>query len=418
MRVQLQTSESQSRTRRGTMLTVIAVLLVGMSGLVLALFHVTRSSGSAQRRDRENTHALYVAGAGLSKAVFSLQSGHSGALGAADAPVTLDQSRYYVRQEDLTSDILRLTATGIDDRAVARQELVLRRVPTTVWRYGAFGREFLHMRSNARVDSYDSELGTYTAQAVNGSGSMQHGRSNGDVGSNGDIGLDQNAKVWGRAMPGPHHINTILGNAFVTGSTSPAPELIEMPTVSVPTYPNQGALTVSNATTIPAGDRTYTNLTVNGNQTLTITGPANVVISNLMVSQNSQIRIDATNGDVQLWVLDNFELQQNAQIAPTDLKSRHLRLNLLSDNVINPELNVRLDTVSFESNSKFYGTILAPSAAIVINSNFELFGSIMARSIDLRSNARFHFDEALLRVNGAGNPTFETISWREVPYAP
>jgi len=418
MQVQLQPSGSQSRTRCGSMLTVVAVLLVGMSGLSLALLHCTRSSGSAQRRDREGTHALYVAGAGLSKAVFSLQSGHSGALGAADAPVAFDQSRYYVRQEDLTSDILRLTATGLDDRAAARQELVLRRIPTTVWRYGAFGREFLHMNSNARVDSYDSLLGTYASQALSGTGSMQHARSNGDVGSNGDISLDQNAKVWGRAMPGPSHIDTILGNAFVTGSTNAAPEPIEMPTVTVPTYPSQGALSVRSATTIPTGNRTYSNLTVNSNQTLTITGPANIVISNLLVSQNSQIRIDATHGDVQLWVLDNFELQQNAQIAPTDLQSPHLRLNLLSDNVINPELNVRLDTVSFDSNSKFYGTILAPSAAIRINSNFELFGSIMARSIDLRSNARFHFDEALLRANGAGNPTFETISWREVPYAP
>ncbi len=118
-----------------------------------------------------------------------------------------------------------------------------------------------------------------------------------------------------------------------------------------------------------------------------------------------------------LWVLDNFVLNSNSQIAPTDLKAKHLRLNLLSDNVINPEQTIQLDTVEMDSNSKFYGTILAPNAAISINSNFELFGSILARSINLRSNATFHFDEALLNATGSGDPIFETISWREVPYA-
>mgnify|MGYP003482652699 CR=1 FL=1 len=97
----IEAEEGATHRHRGALARLVSVLLVGMSGLILALWHCTRSSGSAQRRDRENTHALYVAGAGLSKAVFSLQSGHSGALGAADAPVTLDQSRYYVRQEDL-----------------------------------------------------------------------------------------------------------------------------------------------------------------------------------------------------------------------------------------------------------------------------------------------------------------------------
>jgi hypothetical protein len=150
---------------------------------------------------------------------------------------------------------------------------------------------------------------------------------------------------------------------------------------------------------------------------LNITGPANIVISNLALRSNAQINVDATNGDVTLWVLDNFVLSQNSQIAPTDFKPKHLRLNLLSDNVINPELNIQLDTVEFDSNSKFYGTILAPNAAISINSNFNMFGSILARSIDLRSNANFHFDEALLNATGSGDPVFETISWREVPYA-
>ena len=209
----------------------------------------------------------------------------------------------------------------------------------------------------------------------------------------------------------------VLGNAFVTGSMAPSPMLVDFPAISVPSYANNGNLTVTGTTTLPSGNYNFGNLTVNSSKTLRIVGPANVVISNLQVNSNARVTVDATNGNVQFWVIDNFILSQNSQIAATDLKSSHLRMNLLSDNVINPELNVHLDTVTMESNSKFYGTILAPNAAITINSNFEMFGCVLARSIDLRSNARFHFDEALLNTEGSGEPVFETISWREVPYA-
>jgi len=342
------------------MLTIVAVMLLAMAGLAVAVLRSTKASSSEQRQDRQNAHARYIAQAGLSTAMFNLQRGQSGALGSSQAPVVWDKSHYYVTQQNVTADILRLTATGLDDRAAARQELVVRQLPTTIWRFGAFGKEDLHMDSNARVDSYNSDTGTYVLQDVNGSGTSKHANSNGDVGSNGDISLSQNAKVWGDATPGPSHNDTILGNAFVTGSTSSNSQAVVLPTITVPSYSSFGALTVAGTTTIPSGNRSYTNLTVNSNKTLNITGPAKIVMSNLTLKSGGQINIDAANGDVELWVIDNFILNSNAQIAPTDFKSKHLRLNLLSDNVINPELNVVLDTVSnpdADQQHPSYGTI-------------------------------------------------------------
>jgi len=399
------------------MLSIVAVMLLAMSGLAVALLRTSKASSSLQRQDRENAHARYVAQAGLSTAMFNLQTGHSGALGTEQTPVRWDRSQYYVTQQNVTPEVIRLTATGLDDRAGARQELVVRQLPNTIWRFGAFGLERLHLDSNARVDSYNSDTGTYTVQNVNGTGTNKHANPNGDVGSNGNISLDQNAKVWGDAAPGPSHSATVLGNAFVTGSTSAASSTMVAPTVTVPNYTSLGPLTVSSTTTLPSGNRTYTDLVVGTNKTLNITGPANIVISNLTLQSGAKIKVDATNGIVEFWVIDNFILNSNSEIAPTNYKSKNLRLNLLSDNVINPEMNVVLDTVSFDSNSKFFGTILAPSAAIVVNSNFEMFGSMIARSVDLHSNANFHFDEALMNATGTSLPTFETISWREVPYA-
>ena len=63
-----------------------------------------------------------------------------------------------------------------------------------------------------------------------------------------------------------------------------------------------------------------------------------------------------------------------------------------------------------------YGTMYAPNAAVTVRSNFELFGSVVARSVDLSSNARVHFDEALLSATATGAPTFETICLHDLPY--
>ena len=45
------------------------------------------------------------------------------------------------------------------------------------FQWGAFGAEGIVLDSNARVDSYDSTLGTYDSQAVNGSHSSQSGQA-------------------------------------------------------------------------------------------------------------------------------------------------------------------------------------------------------------------------------------------------
>jgi hypothetical protein len=61
--------------------------------------------------------------------------------------------------------------------------------------------------------------------------------------------------------------------------------------------------------------------------------------------------------------------------------------------------------------------VYAPHALINIDSNFELFGSLVAQQVDLDSNSRIHFDEALL-TSGENDGGFTTLCWRELPYHP
>jgi hypothetical protein len=404
------------RDERGSALVtmvLVSAVLASLSAAVLC----TSVSGTRERRSaQEDLRARYVCQAGLSAAVFDVERGQSGNLGDADHPVTWGGARYYVQRTDLAGGMIQLTATGVDERAGACMELVLHEVPTTSYRYGAFGKEWFRLRSNAHVDSYDSTTGTYAGQATNGSGTMQHALTNGDIGSNGPITLDQNAKVWGDAPCGPSQTTTVLGNAICTGTTAAATSMQTLPTVTLPAIPSTGNLSVSGSSTMTSGPHAYGTLRVRSNATLTITGPATIVCTNFQMDSNSSFRVNSTAGPVQLYVIDNFVLSQNALMFSLDHDPHDLAVTLLSDNVQNPETNVHIDTVDFNSNSKLYGTLLAPSAAITINSNFELFGSLVARSIDMSSNSFLHFDESLDVMTAAGPPDWEIVCWRPLPY--
>jgi len=402
--------------RRGTALVAMLLCLVGMAAISMALMAVSLGDSQEQRGEKREMRSSYVCLAGLSQAMYQKQRGLPGAVGTQSNPVSWGGSLCWVEEVAVTPTITRLRANGVENGIGAAQELTVRAVPNTIWMYGAFGREHLHMDANARIDSYDSTLGTYASQAVNGSGNSQHASTNGDSGSNGDITMDVNGTIWGDAIAGPGHATTILGNAVVTGTTTPATALVTLPVINVPSYPSSGALTVSSNQTLASGNYNFTTLKVNSSKTLTITGPANIVCTNLELRSNSSLLVDPTGGLVTFYVIDDFILNSNAQMRPTNSVPANLRINLLSDNVINPEVSVQLDEVVLDSNTQVHGCILAPNAQVVIDSNFQMFGSLMARSVDLHSNARFHFDEALMNATANGIPTYETIAWRETAY--
>ncbi len=407
---------SSVRARRGSTLVIMLVCVVGLAGLATAMLALGLSHSKEQRGERQEIHASYVCQAGLSQAMYQLQRGMPGGVGSMTNPSVWGTSRFWVDAQPVTADITRLRATGRDDQSGASEELVVRAVPNTIWRFGLFGKEGMHLDSNARVDSYDSTAGTYAAQATNGPASDHYARANGHVGSNTDLSLDANAYVHGNATPGPNHTATITGNAVVTGSTAPAAAQVEMPAVNAPTYTNFGSLLVNNQPPFPSGNSAYTNVTIRANKTWTLTGPANIVIGSLSMNSGSEILVDPTNGPVTLYVIDNFIMDSNSTIHSSDNKPSNVRINLLSDNVASPEVTVQLDTVDFNSNSSITGIIMAPNARITFDSAFSLYGSLMARSIDVDSNATFHFDEDLLHSTANGVPTYETLSWREIPY--
>ena len=406
--------QKQNRSERGGALAMIILSVAGLAALSAAMMTVGLSSAREQNAEALESQAEYVCQAGLSQSLYQMQRGLDANVGSLAQKQSWGGGRFWVSAAAAGPNLTRLTANGMENGVGKSQELVVRSVPVNMWTHALFGKDSINLDDSVRVDSYNSTLGTYASQVV-GAGNSAHALANGAVGSNGDIGVHPASWIWGNATPGPGHTVTLTGGS-VSGSTTAATEPVVFPPINVPTYTNFGALTVNSATTIPTGDRTYTNLAVRSNKVLTITGPANIVVSNLTMNSNAQILIDDAAGPVTLTVIDNFVLQQNSTIRPLSNNPANLRLNMLSDNVADPEVVVQLDTVTIASNSTIYGCVYAPEACIVLSSNFSLFGALMSRSLDLNSNCNFHFDEHLLAAMFNGTYTYEMVSWRPVPF--
>lgn len=399
-----------SQRRRGSSLVVVMVLTSSMALLSLAMITLISSSQRAELAEQEELSALYVCEAGLSAAVFDLAQDGSGALGSSNVPVEWAGAEYWVESNDLGGGITSLVATGVDDGSRARVQLVLREVESGFFEWAAFGDEWMTMDSNARVDSYDSTAGTYASQAVNGSGSDQHANSDGNIGSNANITVAGNTSVWGSASPGPSGTITVVGTATVTGSTTPLAGTVDLPPLEVPALASSGNTVPAS---IPAGEVMYGDVVLRDN--VTITGPATVVFNSLELKSSKSIIVDGSAGPVEIYVLHDFIMNSNTTIRSTTYDPRQVTINLLSDNILDPDERIDLDAVEFESNAQLFGTIYAPNASIEIESNFELFGALMARRVHLDSNARVHFDESLRSVSYEQRRTFATVCWRILP---
>lgn len=403
---------TSARARRGGVLVISLVVAASLGAMSFAVLAVATGSRSEQRVAQEELQAQYVAEAGLADAVVELNHAGDGVLGSANAPVDYGDSSYYVGCTAISASLKRLDATGIDGRASAGAELVAQRVVDTLFNWAVFGDVDLHLDSNSFVDSYDATAGLYAP--INGPANNKYANANATIGSNEDVLLEQNSHVMGSAAPGPESTASVLGNATVSGSTMCAESATTLPPVVTPVIASSGNLTVNGTKNLAAGNYRYENTVIKGNSKLRIAGPAKVVFKNLELKSTAQFEVEATNGEVQVWIEDDLIIGSNTLIASTTKKPTDIEFNLLSDNVVDPLVVVDLDEIDFNSNAKMYGTIYAPNAHVEIDSNFELYGALVAHSVDLDSNCKVHYDESLALGDADDSASWKAMCWRIV----
>lgn len=402
------------RARSGGVLVLAMFAVSAMAVLAFTVTAVGHSSVGEQKSSNARIAARCEAEAGLGAALFDLSVTGNGSLGSAQAPISYAGGSYWVAATDLGGGFKSLVSTSRSNDLGQRLELVVKRQNTNVFRWATFGDQIVTLASNAHVDAYDSALGTYASQALTGSGSTLHALADGNVGSNGNILAKQNSKVWGSVQPGVSGTASIIGNATVSGSTTPATSPQALPPINWPSFASLGALTVAKNGTlnIPSGNTRYDTTWFNTGSTINITGPATVVFDSLQISSTAKINVNATAGPVAIYVQNNFIMSSNAMIASTTKRPLDVSLILNSDNIIDPDGIVDLDQIDLSSNSQIYGTIYAPNASITVNSNFELFGALIAKKVWLDSNSLLHFDEQLANIGNNGPGTYSPVCYR------
>jgi hypothetical protein len=419
MKLYSQTRSRSDRRCRGGALVLVALATAGLAVLALSVTSLGLSSSKEQRGTDEHLSSLYVAEAGVSDGYATLAAAGSAGIQPGSTigtlnPTTYDNASYSVTRTNNADGTISLVSTGTLDHSDSRVELILKRDNNSIYRYGAFGELGVTITSNAKVDSYNSTLGPYVNQAVNGFGSNSYALAHGNVGSNGNIRLKQNAMVKGNLQPGPGGSAMVIGNATVSGSISPASTPQALPPINVPTVPTSGALVVpSNATmNLSSGSYHWSSAGLSNGSTVNVTGPATLICDSLRLQSNSKMVIDASAGPVNIYVINDFVMGYNTRIYPTSYNPADLTVNLQSDNIIDPDMIVDLDQIDFQSNSYMYGTIYAPHAKVTVNSNFELYGALIARDLVLDSWSRVHFDEQLLNVNSNNLVTYSRVCFR------
>lgn len=392
--------------QRGAATVFAAVTVVGLGAMSLGLLAMNLSVEKEQRGRQRVLTSFYAAEAGLSAGYQSLLNGGDGTVASEENPEVFGSAEFYVVPEDLGGDQTSLICVASVDGAVSRAELVVRRVPNGQFQHGGFGHSGVTLGSSSFVDSYDSTVGSYASQV----GPLGHANEKGHVGSNADLLLEIDTEVYGDASPG---VTGVLDDnaLIVTGSTAPLESSVAMPPITVPVLPALPSIsTLPTGTLIPPGQYHFPSIMVNVGHTLTITGPAVVVVDDLETRNSSNLVIDATLGPVEIYGTGSFELKSTSSITTHANSALDVSVKLTGDNYGDGADG----SVITMSSGSFTGTIYAPNAELVLPSAFQVYGAVMSDVLNLASNASLHYDEALAFGAPGTPPAFETLLWRPV----
>jgi hypothetical protein len=390
-------------------LTVVMMLAAGLSQFSLRADREVGSRTDAVR-------AQYLAEAGLSEAIAALRSGFSGAVGTPENPATLMGGVFWVVVTPVPPSSLRLECTALAGSGRAALSIIVGDMTEEPLFSAVLNSdETLTLNSGVTIDSFDSELGGYDPQRVNvGFGGRPYALAGGHVASNSDIVLNANAVLFGDATPGPGHVvHNVATGSHISGSTTPALTPFAFPPITPPSVPSAGPFTLAPSTslTLPPGNHGYGNFALERNSTLTVTGPATLVMDDFTGGKDSRLVINAANGPVTIFVQGNYNHISGFEAVPAPGSPMALAFMVQGGG-----------DVLFPSAARVRGAYYVPNAAVTFASNCEAWGSFAGRRIDMSSSMRFHYDESLSKHwNTEGSQAGESLrqlSWQRGTVAP
>lgn len=401
---------------RGAALIVVIFAMMLFSGLSWGLFNIQSADMESNVRLFESERALYAAEAGAQWASrmvainpgFRTDTGHGYAAGYAYHLLSGAEYQIVVRDSSGTetagsvvvesTGFIPSTALPLGKRAV---KMFITPVQRNVYQSGLFASESMVLNGNVTVDSYNSDNG------LPGTGNSTH---NGDVGSNGTITANGSVSIDGDVAWGSDSGDKFVKNGSVTisGTQAKSESDIAMDTVDVPevlsSLSDSGNLVLngSNKTyTLSTGNYKYSSITLNGSYTLVMDGAVNLYLTgSLIVNGSSQIVIPYGCGPVNIYSGGNVTF--NGVVNNTNA----------TDALFIYGTSTSSQSITFNGNIPFFGTIYAPAATVTVNGNNSIYGVAAAKKIVINGNGTVHYDETLAALGGGGSSAGFS-SWQE-----
>jgi len=399
----------------GSALVPVLVLLAGILLMSFAFSHSTLSEHKSLESSLDDRRAFYLAEAGLHEAYEALRDGRSGNVGDIGAPAYLDGGLLWVTAEDIGNDQRRLVATALSGRGRQALEAVVHLAPDKPPLFVATlnSKETLTLNEGVIIDSYDSEVGTYASQVASAKDGISYANANGDVRSNQDIILNAHAYDFGDAIPGPGQNVSLSTGAYIDGAIVPATEEFIFPDIEYPVFTPQGNYTVPTAgtKTLGPGNYDFDTFSIGKDATLTVTGPATIVVDDFAGGKTANLKIDASGGPVTFYVRNSYT--HTSGFTADAVTGSPMLLAFLVGGT---------QDIVFPSATKVRGAYYAPNADILFANGNECWGAFAANRISMSNDMRFHYDETLLRAwsgeSGNDGDRLSVLAWHRTAVLP
>ncbi len=417
--------------RSGSSLVMALVVVLALVAVSASFFQVSSSITRRQMQAIDQKKAFYLAEAGLAESYVAIRIGKTGVIGSMGDPAIFGDGLFWVEVEEHENGLYTLRSTGMVGSARTVLSIVIEEGDTSVAALGLFSSLELTIPPGTLIDSYESGAGAYTPPGGGGGGGGGDigeeyeiktegvltlyadigNRAGARVSSNSDITIQETpstqTRVFGDLRPGKDQDLIVVGTPTVTGSTTPLAVPVGLPTVQVPTVDQEPGITHSGGTplVLPPGTKSYEHLIVSTSSSVTIQGPATLVLEDLSVVEGAELVLDTTGGQIRLFITDELSLAAGSYLTQTGTDPRQLVIQVASD-----------ETAEFHGEGALYGLVFAPLAEISLGGGMEFFGSLVGSSVDFEGAAKLHFDLTLADW-GEENGIPHFAAWRIVVLA-
>jgi hypothetical protein len=198
--------------------------------------------------------------------------------------------------------------------------------------------------------------------------------------------------------------------AFITGDTYAAPEIYELPAITVPAHlldlPSQGI--IEDDATV-SGTAKYDEINLKNGKVITINGAAVLyIIGDVTLMNSAELRIvdEATNPDASLtlYLGGDVEVKNSGTINNMAEVPKKFKIYGLDS----------CQRIILKNGSEFYGAIYAPNADIIMMNSADAYGAIVAESFEQKNSATFNYDASLRDASIDDEVTQFTVKdWHE-----